>query len=86
MSSTTLENYNFSQCPILWEKGNYSPKGLHMGASLVAQMVKTLPAITQVDLWVGKILWGRAWQPTPVFCLKNPMDRGVWQTTVCGVT
>ena len=20
------------------------------------------------------------------FCLENPMDRGAWQTTVCGVT
>ena len=59
-----------------------------MGASLIAQMVKTLLQCSRpwVDLWVGKILWGRAWQPTPVFCLENPMDRGVWQTTVCGVT
>ena len=30
------------------------------------------------DPWVGKIPWRRAWQPTPVFCLKNPMGRGVW--------
>ena len=25
-------------------------------------------------------------QPTPVFCLGNPMDRGAWQATVHGVT
>ena len=25
-------------------------------------------------------------QPTPVFCLGNPMDRGPWQATVHGVT
>ena len=41
--------------------------------------------------WVGKILWRRKWQLTPVFllavffswhCLENPMDRGAWQVTV----
>ena len=40
------------------------------GDSLVAQMVKNLPAIFRrpgFHLWVGKILWGRKWQPTPVF-------------------
>ena len=26
--------------------------------------------------WVGKIPWRRAWQPTPVFMLENPMERG----------
>ena len=26
------------------------------------------------------------WQPTPVFCLKNPMDRGAWRATVHRVT
>ena len=31
-------------------------------------MVKNLPATqeTQFDPWVGKILWRRKWQPTPV--------------------
>ena len=28
--------------------------------------------------WVGKIPWRRAWQPTPVLFLKNPMDSGSW--------
>ena len=38
-------------------------------ASLVAQMVKNLPAVqeTRFCLWVGKIPWRRKWQPTPVF-------------------
>ena len=35
-------------------------------ASLVAQMVKNLPAM-QFNLWAGKIPWRRKWQPTPVF-------------------
>ena len=29
--------------------------------------------------WVGNnILWGSKWQPTPVPCLENPMDRGTY--------
>ena len=34
---------------------------------------------------VGKSLWRRKWQPTPVFLLANLMDWGVWQATVYGV-
>uniref|UniRef100_A0A4W2ILR3 lysozyme n=1 Tax=Bos indicus x Bos taurus TaxID=30522 RepID=A0A4W2ILR3_BOBOX len=31
-----------------------------------------------IDPWVGKILWRRAWQPTPVFLPeRTPTDRGV---------
>ena len=37
-------------------------------------------------LWLRKILWWRKWQPTPVSCLGNPMDRGVWHATVHGVS
>ena len=38
-------------------------------SSLVAQMVKRLPACGRpgFDPWVGKISWRRKWQPTPVF-------------------
>ena len=41
-------------------------------ASQVALVVKKLPANTGdmrlwFSLWVGKILWRRAWQPTSVF-------------------
>ena len=36
----------------------------------------------QVEPWVGKIPWRRAWQPTPYSCLENPMDRGAWWATV----
>ena len=38
-------------------------------ASLVAQMVKNLPAIreTRVRFLAGKIPWRRKWKPTPVF-------------------
>ena len=38
------------------------------------------------NLWVGKISWRRKWQPTPVFLLRNLMDRGTWQAIGNGVT
>ena len=40
-------------------------------ASLVAQILKNIPAMqeTQVQSWVRKIPWRRAWQPTAVFLL-----------------
>ena len=34
------------------------------------------------DTWVEKISWSRKWQPTPVFFLGNPRDRGAWWATV----
>ena len=37
------------------------------------------------SLWLGKILWGRKWQPLQYSCLENPMDRGAWWSTVHGV-
>ena len=38
-------------------------------ASLVAQLIKNLPAVqeTRFDSWVGKIRWRRERLPTPVF-------------------
>ena len=45
------------------------------GTSLVAQMVKHLSTMweTQVRSLVGKILWRRKWQPTPLLLLgKSP--------------
>ena len=40
------------------------------GASLVAQMVKNLPAMQLMPRFnplVGKIPWRRKWQPAPIF-------------------
>ena len=39
----------------------------------------------QFNPCVGKILWNRKWQPTLVFLLENPIDRGAWWATVYGV-
>ena len=58
------------------------------GASLVAQMVKNLPAVWETprfDPWVRKIPWRRAWQPTPVFLPGESLDRGAWWAAVKGV-
>ena len=43
--------------------------GMVQCASLVAQMVKNLPAMqeTGFDPWISKIPWRREWQLTPVF-------------------
>jgi len=27
------------------------------------------------DLWMGKIPWRRAWQPTPVFLLEQSLEK-----------
>ena len=45
-----------------------------MCASLVAQMVKNLPARweTWVQYWVGKTPWRIACNPLQYSCLKNP--------------
>ena len=31
------------------------------------------------------MLWRRKWEPTPVFLLENPWDRGVWWAAIYGV-
>ena len=56
-------------------------------ASLVAQIVKNLPAMQET--WVLSLDWedslekgnGNSLQYS---CLENPMDRGAWQGTVHG--
>ena len=57
--------------PCKWTNWNcdYSSSFIILWASLVAQTIKNLPAVqeTGFDPWVGKTLWRRAWQPTPVF-------------------
>ena len=32
------------------------------------------------------MVWKRVWQPTPVFCPGESMDRGAWQATIHRVT
>ena len=48
---------------------------------------KNLPEMSRdvFNPWVRKIPWRKKWQPTPVSCLGNPMDREAWRATVGGV-
>ena len=55
--------------------------------SLVAQMVKNLPAMQEI--WVQSLGWGRSpgeenGNLLQYFCLEKPKDRGTWQATIPG--
>ena len=55
-------------------------------------VVKNPPANSDTTGDTGSIpRWGRSpgggnSNPLQYSCLENPMDRGAWQATVCGVT
>ena len=58
------------------------------GASQVAQWWRTRLQCRRhrFNLWVRKMRWRRAWQPTAVFLpWKNPINRGAWWATVQGL-
>ena len=67
----------------------YTRSQTELGASLVAQRLKHLPAMwgTQVRSlgWEDSPGEGNS-NPLQYSCLENPMDRGVWQAIVHGVT
>ena len=52
-----------------WKTITSNLYGVFTLASLIAQLLKNLPAVqeTQFDFWVGKIPWRRDRLPTPVF-------------------
>ena len=54
-----------------------------MKGSLVAQMIKNLPAMQETK--VRSLEEGMAY-PLKHFCLENSMDRGAWQTIVYEVS
>ena len=62
---------------------------LHMGTSLVAQIVKNLPA-NAGDLGLipglGRYPGGGQDNPLQYSCMGNPMDRGAWRVILHGVT
>jgi len=66
-----------------------APRGHHLGASGVAQMVKNLPAVPEI--WVRSLgqedpLETEMDYPLQYSCLENSMDRETWWATVNGVT
>ena len=59
----------------------------HVGVSLVAQTVKTLPAIQET--WVRSLGWEDPLKKGTLLqysCLENSMDREAWQAMVRRVT
>ena len=67
-----------------WE-GNTSTRGGFLGGSVVRESAclhRRRPRRGRFDPWVRKMPWRRKWQPDPVSCLENPMDRGGWWGTV----
>ena len=58
-------------------------------ASLVAQLVKNLPAVQEMGFdslgWENSPRGGNG-SPFQCSCLENPMDRRTYQATVHGVT
>ena len=61
----------------------------HNQASLLAQMVKNLPAMWET--WVLSLGWENPLEEvmasySNILAWRIPMDRGAWQTTVHGVT
>ena len=58
-------------------------------SSLVAQMVKNLPAVQETRVpslgWEDSSGKGNGY-PLQYSCLENSMDRGAWQATVHGIT
>ena len=57
--------------------------------SLVAQTVKSLPAMW--ESWIQSLGWEDPLEkemsnPLQYSCLENPMDGGVWQATIHGLT
>ena len=63
-------------------------KAVRNEASLVAQIVKNLPAMQET--WVQSLgqedPLKKEWQPSPVFLLGNFTDREAWWALVHGVT
>ena len=58
------------------------------GASLVAQLVKNLPAMQETlvqSLEAGRSPGEGTGNPFQYSCLENPINRGAWQATIRGV-
>ena len=70
-----------------WEQLGEVDASWENGASLMAQMVKNLPAIQETQVRGSERSPGEG-NGTPIqyACLENPMDGGVWQAIVHGVT
>ena len=78
MLSLSTEDHGLSSCRL-------GPRG----ASLVAQTVKNPPALKET--WVQSLGWEDSLEKgmethSSILAWRIPMDRGIWQATVHGVT
>ena len=80
LAVTLLGRYQESRILTQWKHPCSKPEYIRWlwsisRASMVAQMVKNLPAYRRpgFDPWVRKIPWRMEWHPTPVFCLESSM-------------
>ena len=64
---------------------NKGPDSKYMGASLMAQMVKTVPPMLGLTPGLGRPPGEGNGNPLQYPCLDNSMDRGAWRATVLGV-
>ena len=65
------------------------PNKMKVWASLVAQMVKSLPAVQETQIWsLGQEDSPGEGNNNPLqySCLENSMDRGAWRAAVDGVS
>ena len=88
LNSEILEVRQHASGKITGFRSRSGDKFYYTEASWVALVVKNLPANAE-DIGdtgsipgSGRFPWWRAWQPTPIFLLENPVDRGAWQATV----
>ena len=78
---TTLERF----CKVLdWAKNPLFCSCSDMTSSLVAQLVKILPAVWE-SLGQEDPLQEEMATPLQYSCLENPMDRGAWWAAVHGI-
>ena len=73
---------NYVQRFIIFHLIFFTFRCLHIGFPVTQWKRILLPTQETSIPWVRKIPWRREWQPAPVFCLENPMDRGDWGATV----
>ena len=69
----------------IWVKTeDYSQRGGTSGKEPTCQC--RTPERHGFNPWARKMPWRRAWQPTPISYLENPVDRAAWPAIVHRVT
>ena len=73
-----------------WKGGRLKREKIYVylcliGASLVAQLVKNLPAMQRFNPWVRRSSGGRHGNPLQYSCLENLHGQRSWWATVHGV-